>query len=118
MMKNVACVPSAASTSSRSGVVDGFGPSSNVRYTVGLPVGGIDHTARSPAIQSITNGAGHVCASAVTAILMARKMNMFLDTASQRQQFLVQARSASASFDQRAFESVHRHAECDDPSNH
>ena len=76
MMKNVADVFSAASTSSRSGVVDGFGPSSNVRYTVGTPVRGIAHTARSPAIQSMTNGAGHMCASAVTATPMAMKISI------------------------------------------
>ena len=67
MTKNVACSPSAARTSSRSGVVDGLGPSSNVRYTVGLSVRGMAHTARSPAIQSMTNGAGHMWARAVTA---------------------------------------------------
>ena len=58
--KNVAATSCFRSTSSSSGVAVGFGPSSNVRYSVGGSVVGIRHTVRSPT--SIRNGKGATCA--------------------------------------------------------
>src|SRR5688572_8501380 len=59
MTKNVAAASWRRRTSSSCGVAAGFGPSSNVRYTVGGFVGGIRHTVRS--VTSSRNGNGVKC---------------------------------------------------------
>ena len=64
MMKNVAAAPSSARTSSSCGVAVGFGPSSNVRYTVGESgsVGMLQSTGAG-AMASSRNGKGATCPS-------------------------------------------------------